>query len=280
MFVAASPVGLGTILGSAVFNILIIVGAVAMLSTEPLNLDYRPVVRDNFFYAISVILLCALLAADDQANLVDSIILLLWYSLYILFLAFNETIMNKLAPYPAEDGEGDAEEAKLHDEDDAIATDNPLAAQGIGILLPEPEVKEEEAGEGGDKTEGAGEQEKPKEEEEEKSVLDRVVEVFSWPYEKLFEYTMPDCHLEEEKDVTQEEEWEAEYNAADKERRKEMKAELYAGLSGPQKWFWATFFISLIHITWLSYFMVEFMLKIGCLWQVYACMWGMPQGHT
>lgn len=37
-------------------------------SAEPLELDYRPVVRDNFFYGVSVILLCVLLAVDDQVH--------------------------------------------------------------------------------------------------------------------------------------------------------------------------------------------------------------------
>lgn len=45
-------VGVGTIIGSAVFNILVIIGATAMLSSEPLCLDWRPVVRDNFFYLV------------------------------------------------------------------------------------------------------------------------------------------------------------------------------------------------------------------------------------
>merc|ERR1719487_2831642 len=42
----------------------------------------------------------------------------------------------------------------------------------------------------------------------------------------------------------------------------------YGELECGQKWFWASFFISLVHITWISYFMVEMMLKIGCLWGI------------
>ena len=47
-----------------------------------------------------------------------------------------------------------------------------------------------------------------------------------------------------------------------------MDKEAYDTLECGQKWYWATFFVSLIHITWISYFMVEFMLKIGCLWGI------------
>jgi len=49
-----------------------------------------------------------------------------------------------------------------------------------------------------------------------------------------------------------------------KEIRKETNADLTCG----QKWFWLAFLMSLIHITWMSYFMVEFMVKIGCLWHI------------
>merc|ERR1711988_1533098 len=52
---------------------------------------------------------------------------------------------------------------------------------------------------------------------------------------------------------------------------KEMIKDAYAKIeeTHPQaKYFWGTFFISLLHITWLSFFMVEFMLKIGCLWGI------------
>ena len=45
-------VGVGTIIGSAVFNILVIIGATAVLAPDVLDLDWRPVVRDNFFYLV------------------------------------------------------------------------------------------------------------------------------------------------------------------------------------------------------------------------------------
>jgi len=42
----------------------------------------------------------------------------------------------------------------------------------------------------------------------------------------------------------------------------------YKDLTCGQRWFWLTFFVSLLHITWMSYFMVEFMTKLGCLWRI------------
>ncbi len=43
-------VGVGTIVGSAVFNILIIIGLSAVFAKEVLNLDCRPLLRDAVFY--------------------------------------------------------------------------------------------------------------------------------------------------------------------------------------------------------------------------------------
>jgi len=102
--------------------------------------------------------------------------------------------------------------------------------------------------------------------DEEKTCSDYILDVFSCPWVYLFIYTMPDCHIElieEDEDA-----WEEKYDAASDEEKKTMKQEAWEGLTTGQKWFWATFFISLIHITWISYFMVEFMLKIGCLWGI------------
>lgn len=335
-FVAASPVGLGTILGSAVFNILIIIGAVAILTGEVLDLDYRPVVRDNFFYAISVILLCGLLAADDQANLIDTIILLLWYIAYIVFLAFNDTMMDAIFPKPSDADHGvpapeagEAGEGEDPPPTPSMGSDN----AGLGVQAAvdlEPPAKEEApadeeaaAGEAASSEEGAGagmgkgagddaaapeeaaasEEEAPAEEgaspedlevevdgeedkkrrpsysvgladvpeegskeEEEMNCMDKTLDILSIPWIFLFDYTMPDCHMDFEDDV--EEEYAEKYEAASDEEKEKMKQEAWDGLTCGQKWFWATFFISLLHITWVSYFMVEFMLKIGCLWGI------------
>merc|ERR1712072_1056822 len=46
------------------------------------------------------------------------------------------------------------------------------------------------------------------------------------------------------------------------------KREEYKDLTCEQRWFWVTFFVSLIHITWMSYFMVELMTKLGCIWHI------------
>jgi len=348
VFVAQSPVGLGTILGSAVFNILIIIGAVAILTGEPLKLDKRPVYRDNFFYAVSVILLCILLAVDDQANLVDTILLLLWYIAYIVYLAFNETMQGMVfgedipddanaEPNPALEiptvmtpTMGDPEmvrdappdvtqdEAPAADEapegDTAASTAGAPTGMGKGAMgdaAPKPdgdaaapekvgvEMKAEgdaapaDSAESAEPTEGEGEknteekkhkkmpsystgafQQNDDEEEEEKDLLEKIGDILSLPWVLLFEYTIPDCKIEgfeDGTDITQTDEWIDMYLEAKKsnpEKATEMIQKEWDKLTCGQKYFWASFFISLLHITWVSYFMVELMLKIGCLWGI------------
>ena len=117
------------------------------------------------------------------------------------------------------------------------------------------------------------------EEEEEESAFCQVVDVVnnvcSWPWEMIFNYTMPDCaypfelidSLEgklEDKNYYIEhgkEEQAARKAAKEKQLKKLVDRPLTCG----QRWFWATFFVSLIHITWMSYFMVELMVKCGCI---------------
>ena len=65
----------------------------------------------------------------------------------------------------------------------------------------------------------------------------------SWPYEKAFEYTIPNCEYE---DIDELDDLSA-----------EEIAELAKDLTCGQRWYWAAFFISLIWITILSYFMVR-----------------------
>lgn len=51
---ASNDIGIGTIVGSAIFNILIIIGVTAIFSGRTLYLDYRPLMRDAFFYALAI----------------------------------------------------------------------------------------------------------------------------------------------------------------------------------------------------------------------------------
>lgn len=102
-FVSKSDVGLGTIIGSAVFNILIIIGATAIIVGEPMALDWKPLSRDTFFYCGSVTLLIIFVAGDQQISPAEAGILLVYYGLYILFMVFNTGIMRWVAKAVGDD---------------------------------------------------------------------------------------------------------------------------------------------------------------------------------
>ena len=63
-----SDVGVGTIVGSAVFNILVIVALAALVIQDAqLLIDWRPMARDCIFYSLSILLLI-LFFRDDEVN--------------------------------------------------------------------------------------------------------------------------------------------------------------------------------------------------------------------
>jgi len=64
VFVANSDVGIGTIVGSAVFNVVFVIGACSLASTHVLTLTWWPLCRDVVFYCAS--LLCLIGCFVDQ----------------------------------------------------------------------------------------------------------------------------------------------------------------------------------------------------------------------
>lgn len=91
VFFAKSDVGVGTIVGSAVFNILFVIGACAVVSKEPLTLTWWPLFRDCVFYLISLTVLIVTFT-DYEVQLYESLILIAVYVLYVIFMANNKTI--------------------------------------------------------------------------------------------------------------------------------------------------------------------------------------------
>lgn len=91
-----SDVGIGTIVGSAVFNLLVIIALTAALAGKVLQLDWRPLMRDSFCYALSIGFF-SWFAWDGKFELYESIILLALYFLYIVLMKFNSRLMDLMA---------------------------------------------------------------------------------------------------------------------------------------------------------------------------------------
>ncbi|XP_077400189.1 sodium/potassium/calcium exchanger 2 isoform X2 [Vanacampus margaritifer] len=91
VFISHSNVGIGTIVGSAVFNILFVIGMCAIFSKEILNLTWWPLFRDVSFYILDLILLIVFFL-DNFISVWESITLLSGYAAYVIFMKFNGTM--------------------------------------------------------------------------------------------------------------------------------------------------------------------------------------------
>ncbi|KAK7162091.1 hypothetical protein R3I94_004668 [Phoxinus phoxinus] len=91
VFVSHSNVGIGTIVGSAVFNILFVIGMCALFSREILNLTWWPLFRDVTFYIIGLIMLI-IFFLDNHITYGESIALLSCYATYVTFMKYNVSV--------------------------------------------------------------------------------------------------------------------------------------------------------------------------------------------
>nr|XP_033341286.1 sodium/potassium/calcium exchanger 4-like isoform X1 [Megalopta genalis]XP_033341287.1 sodium/potassium/calcium exchanger 4-like isoform X2 [Megalopta genalis] len=92
-FVTEGDLGVGTIVGSAVFNILAVPACCGIFANQVLKLAWWPVTRDSAAYAITVLLL-VLTLRDGRIEWYEALILVLIYVLYILTMCFNRSISN------------------------------------------------------------------------------------------------------------------------------------------------------------------------------------------
>jgi hypothetical protein len=83
-----------------VFNILVIIAMSAAFARTTLLIDWRPLCRDVVFYLISIGLLLVFCwpmkdatgkGTTGHINWWESLLLILWYCCYILFMVFNST---------------------------------------------------------------------------------------------------------------------------------------------------------------------------------------------
>merc|ERR1719235_2508498 len=64
-----SDVGFGTIVGSAVFNVLFVIGVCAVASREPLELTWWPLARDVSYYILSLVMLVIFFGVSSKQQI-------------------------------------------------------------------------------------------------------------------------------------------------------------------------------------------------------------------
>ncbi|XP_068457055.1 sodium/potassium/calcium exchanger 3-like [Clinocottus analis] len=91
VFITKGDVGVGTIVGSAVFNILVIIGLSGIFAGQTVVLTWWSLFRDSSYYILSVL---ALIMVIYDATVVwwESLLLMTMYGIYIIIMKFNSQL--------------------------------------------------------------------------------------------------------------------------------------------------------------------------------------------
>lgn len=136
-----SSIGFGTIVGSAVFNVLFVIAMCSLLSYEVLELTWWPLFRDSLFYVIGLGTLAAFIAivgeVKDEVELWEAGVLFGLYLVYIIIMWQNANLykcitgksldnpdQEETAPASEEPTNGEAEESPNKDEEEPDANGN------------------------------------------------------------------------------------------------------------------------------------------------------------
>jgi len=89
-----SSLGFGAIVGSAVFNVLFVIGMCSLLSKEVLQLTWWPLARDSSYYAVSLLTLAIFVGVNSPGvvELWEAIVLFVMYFGYVGVMAVNQKL--------------------------------------------------------------------------------------------------------------------------------------------------------------------------------------------
>jgi len=222
----------GTIVGSAVFNLCVIVGLSCLFAGAILDIFWWPITRDSIMYGVSIVLMLIFMS-DGLIAWWEALILTLLYFVYLGIMVINPRIVawiearsgSKSLPWPDVKVEveatsstsgagapakatGDASTEEVKVAVDAAPT--PAGAPADTPAVDAPAAEEEE--------------------EPPPGICGKMYAVFSKPMEIALYITIPDC-------------------------RKDYWA----------KWYFVTFTMSVLWIGWLSFIMVDFASRMACV---------------
>ncbi|XP_070699187.1 sodium/potassium/calcium exchanger 3 [Pempheris klunzingeri] len=92
VFITKGDVGVGTIVGSAVFNILVIIGLSGIFAGQTVVLTWWSLFRDSTYYILSVLTLIMVIY-DTRVVWWESLLLMTMYGIYIIIMKFNSQIL-------------------------------------------------------------------------------------------------------------------------------------------------------------------------------------------
>lgn len=88
VFFAQDDIGISGVIGSAVFNIMFVISVCALSAGTVCYLNWWPLVRDCFFYAVSILVMLSTIY-DDFITWGESLFMLFMYVIYCMVLHFN-----------------------------------------------------------------------------------------------------------------------------------------------------------------------------------------------
>ena len=89
-----SSIGFGTIVGSAVFNVLFVIGMCSLLSKEVLTLTWWPLFRDSTCYSVGLMALAIFVGVvtPGEIQLWEAVTLFVMYVGYVIVMAYDEVL--------------------------------------------------------------------------------------------------------------------------------------------------------------------------------------------
>jgi len=104
-----SEIGFGTIVGSAVFNVLFVIGMCSILANEVLTLTWWPLFRDTLYYTMGLVMLAVFTGYNtpNEIELWESCVLFALYIGYIILMWQNQNLYMKITGETLEDPDED-----------------------------------------------------------------------------------------------------------------------------------------------------------------------------
>lgn len=113
-FVVVSETGAANIVGSAVFNLLVIIGVVPVFAGNSLRIWWYPTARDAVFYSVSIAEL-GLVLLDGKVYWWEGFIMLLSYTFYVFYFTQNQKVIEFLGIEEPTRGADEGEEEDAAD---------------------------------------------------------------------------------------------------------------------------------------------------------------------
>ncbi|XP_056640739.1 probable sodium/potassium/calcium exchanger CG1090 [Diorhabda sublineata] len=99
VFLAKDDIGISGVIGSAVFNIMFVIACCGLCSSAVVYLNWWPLVRDSFFYAISILVMLAVIF-DKKISWIESLVMIFTYLIYCVVLHYNTPLERWAQTWP------------------------------------------------------------------------------------------------------------------------------------------------------------------------------------